>query len=353
MLSKKDFMMINGSSNTKLNILDYDPGELAGVISSYGEKKFRAKQVFSWLAKGVESFDDMINIPASLREFLEQNYYIGLPKLVTMQESRQDGTRKCLFEFNDGAKVEAVFMKYNYGNSICISSQVGCRMGCTFCASTKKGLDRSLSGGEMLAEVLKMKKIVGEDIGHVVIMGIGEPFDNYEGISKFIHLINNKDGCNLGMRNITVSTCGLVPIIAQFGNDFPQVNLAVSLHAPNDEIRRRTMPIAKKYSFDELIYACKAYTESTRRRITFEYALINGVNDQREHALELASNLKGWLTHVNLIPLNEVDGTGYKTSYRHDIQSFKSILEDKGIAVSVRRTIGTDIDAACGQLRLR
>jgi 23S rRNA m2A2503 methyltransferase len=205
----------------------------------------------------------------------------------------------------------------------------------------------------MLAQVLKMRNITGEDIGHVVIMGIGEPFDNYDNISKFIRLINSKQGYNLGMRNITVSTCGLIPFIEKFGEDFPQVNLAVSLHAPNDEIRCRTMPVARSFEYSELMKACRNYTESTKRRITFEYALIDGVNDEPEHASELASHLKGWLTHVNLIPLNEVSGTGYKTSHKTNVRSFASLLEEQGVAVSVRRTLGTDIDAACGQLRLR
>ena len=343
----------NYNKTSKLNIADYDPDELAGVVSSCGDKRFRAKQIFGWLSKGVESFDEMTNIPAKLRTALAERYYIGLPEAILVQESKKDGTRKCLFEFRDGARVESVFMKYNYGNSICISSQVGCRMGCTFCASTRNGLERSLTGGEMLAQVLKMRNITGEDIGHVVIMGIGEPFDNYDNISKFIRLINSKQGYNLGMRNITVSTCGLIPFIEKFGEDFPQVNLAVSLHAPNDEIRCQTMPVARSFEYSELMVACRKYTEATKRRITFEYALIDGVNDETKHARELASHLKGWLTHVNLIPLNEVEGTGYRTSLKTNVRDFASILEEQGIAVSVRRTLGTDIDAACGQLRLR
>lgn len=242
----------NYNKTSKLNIADYDPDELAGVVSSCGDKRFRAKQIFGWLSKGVESFDEMTNIPAKLRTALAERYYIGLPEAILVQESKQDRTRKCLFEFRDGARVESVFMKYNYGNSICISSQVGCRMGCTFCASTRNGLERSLTSGEMLAQVLKMRNITGEDIGHVVIMGIGEPFDNYDNISKFIRLINSKQGYNLGMRNITVSTCGLIPFIEKFGEDFPQVNLAVSLHAPNDEIRCRTMPVARTSSIQSL-----------------------------------------------------------------------------------------------------
>ena len=343
----------NYNKTSKLNIADYDPDELAGVVSSCGDKRFRAKQIFGWLSKGVESVDEMTNIPAKLRTALSERYYIGLPEDILVQESKQDGTRKCLFEFRDGARVESVFMKYNYGNSICISSQVGCRMGCTFCASTRNGLERSLTGGEMLAQVLKMRNITREDIGHVVIMGIGEPFDNYDNISKFIRLINSKQGYNLGMRNITVSTCGLIPFIEKFGEDFPQVNLAVSLHAPNDEIRCQTMPVARSFEYSELMVACRKYTEATKRRITFEYALIDGVNDETKHARELASHLKGWLTHVNLIPLNEVEGTGYRTSLKTNVRDFASILEEQGIAVSVRRTLGTDIDAACGQLRLR
>ena len=343
----------NYNKTSKLNIADYDPDELAGVVSSCGDKRFRAKQIFGWLSKGVESFDEMTNIPAKLRTALSERYYIGLPEDILVQESKQDGTRKCLFEFRDGARVESVFMKYNYGNSICISSQVGCRMGCTFCASTRNGLERSLTGGEMLAQVLKMRNITREDIGHVVIMGIGEPFDNYDNISKFIRLINSKQGYNLGMRNITVSTCGLIPFIEKFGEDFPQVNLAVSLHAPNDEIRCQTMPVARSFEYSELMVACRKYTEATKRRITFEYALMDGVNDETKHARELASHLKGWLTHVNLIPLNEVEGTGYRTSLKTNVRDFASILEEQGIAVSVRRTLGTDIDAACGQLRLR
>jgi 23S rRNA (adenine2503-C2)-methyltransferase len=340
-------------TDIRKDILNSDPGELTGIVCSYGGKKFRAEQIFGWLAKGVTSFDEMSNVPASLREHLKEDYLIGIPEAVVVQESAKDGTRKCLFEFADGKRVESVFMKYSYGNSICISSQVGCRMGCSFCASTRKGLDRSLTGGEMLGQVLAMRNVTGEDIGHVVVMGMGEPFDNYESVSKFIRLINDSSGYGLGMRNITVSTCGIVPMIGRFGDDFPQVNLAVSLHAPNDEIRRRTMPVARKYPYEELMEACREYTEKTGRRITFEYALIKGVNDSRECAEELADRLSGWLTHVNLIPLNEVDETGYRTPDREAVMRFMDVLERRGVAVTVRRTLGTDIDAACGQLRMR
>lgn len=338
------------NSIEKQNILNYLPEELEAIISELGEKKFRASQIFGWLAKGVSCFDDMKNIPAALRADLEERYYIGIPEAVRRQESK-DGTVKCLFEFADGTQVESVFMKYEYGNSICISSQSGCRMGCTFCASTMDGLDRSLTGGEMLAQVLAMRKLTGEDIGHVVVMGMGEPFDNYDGLSRFIRLIHEKKGYDLGLRNITVSTCGLIPKIREFAVDFPQVNLAVSLHAPNQKLREQTMPVAGKYGYDDLMQACREYTELTGRRITFEYAVIDGVNDSAACAKELASRLKGWLSHVNLIPLNEVRGREYKTANGKSVAAFKKILESNGVAVTVRRTLGSDIDAACGQLR--
>ena len=334
----------------KRNLLDYMPEELETIVAELGEKKFRAVQVFGWLAKGVADFDEMNNVPASLRTALAERYYIGLPKAVRRQESK-DGTVKCLFEFADSTQVESVFMKYEYGNSICISSQSGCRMGCTFCASTMDGLDRSLTGGEMLSQVLAMRKLTGEDIGHVVVMGMGEPFDNYDELSRFIRLIHEKKGYDLGLRSITVSTCGLIPKIRNFAVDFPQVNLAVSLHAPNQQLRERTMPVAKKYGYDDLMQACKEYTELTGRRITFEYAVIDGVNDSAACAKELATRLKGWLSHVNLIPLNEVRGREYKTANGKNVAAFKKILENNGVAVTVRRTLGSDIDAACGQLR--
>ena len=337
-----------------INLLDLNIEELEELVTSLGEKRFRAKQIFGWLAKGIDSYEGMSNVPAKLRNALEgSGYYIGQPSVAAMQNSKTDGTRKCLYEFRDGARVESVFMKYSYGNSICISSQVGCLMGCTFCASTMDGKLRDLTAGEMLGEVLRMKNVTGEDISHVVIMGMGEPFDNYDEVAKFLRLISSPDGIGLSLRNITVSTCGIIPGIRRFAEDFPQVNLAVSLHAPNDEIRRRTMPVARRYGYDDLMAACREYTESTHRRITFEYALIRDVNDSRSNAEELAGRLKGWLTHVNLIPLNEVDGREYKTSTGDNVRGFRRVLEERGIAVTVRRTLGSDIDAACGQLRAR
>lgn len=339
-------------SDITANILNYSLPELESLVLSMGEKKFRAKQIFGWLARGAASYDEMSNVPAGLRRDLAENgYYIGQPEVVTMQESKTDGTRKCLYEFIDGARVESVFMKYSYGNSICISTQVGCLMGCTFCASTMDGKQRDLTAGEMLGEVLKMKRVTGEDINHIVLMGMGEPLDNYEEVSKFLKLINSPEGVNLSLRNITLSTCGIIPGIYRFAEDFPQVNLAVSLHAPNDEIRRRTMPVARKYGYDDLMKACRDYTEKTHRRITFEYALIRGVNDSPENAEELADHLKGWLTHVNLIPLNEVKGRNYRTAEGSSVLAFRKVLENRGVTVTVRRTLGSDIDAACGQLR--
>ena len=342
--------MMQGIENKK-NILDLTPAELESLVTELGEKKFRAKQIFGWLAKGAESFYDMHNVPARLLVSLaDAGWHVGLPE--TMEEQRsKDGTVKCLFRFDDGSEIESVFMKYDYGNSICISSQVGCRMGCSFCASTMDGLARGLTGGEMLAQVLAMRNLTREDIGHVVIMGMGEPFDNYDEVIRFIRLINDRDGYDLGLRNITVSTCGVIPGIKKFAEDVPQVNLAVSLHAPNQQLRERTMPVARKYGYDVLMEACREYTETTKRRVTFEYALIDGVNDSDGCAKELAGRLSGWLTHVNLIPLNEVSGREYRTAQPGNVRRFREILEKRGVAVTVRRTLGSDIEAACGQLR--
>lgn len=338
------------SYEDKLNILSFSHTELSEIVASLGEKPFRGRQIFGWLAKGVETFEEMTNLPSRLIKSLIEHYFIGLPDVVKTQKSK-DGTIKCLYEFHDGVRVEAVFMKYSYGNSLCISSQAGCKMGCTFCASTMNGLERSLAAGEMLGQVLKMVKITGEDIRHIVVMGMGEPFDNYDELSKFLKLIHDENGYGIGYRNITVSTCGIIPAINRFAEDFPQVNLAISLHASNDEIRRKLMPIASIYKFDDLIDASKSYTVKTGRRITFEYSLINGVNDSVEDAERLAKYLKGWLAHVNLIPLNKVKERKYEATGENTIRTFKGILEIRGIPVTIRRTLGNDIDAACGQLR--
>lgn len=341
------------------NILNYDIPALEEYMISIGEKKFRAVQVFSWISKGVYSFSEMTNIGSDLIKKLESDFYIGLPASIVFQKSKIDETVKVLFELcsvdgkSDREMVESVFMKYKYGNTICISSQLGCRMGCRFCASTQKGLLRNLKAAEMYGQLLAMNHLTGKRINHIVIMGIGEPFDNYDEVSKFLRIVNSPKGYNLSMRNITVSTCGILPYIKRFAQDFPQVNLAVSLHAPNDAIRKRLMPVASRYNYEDLISTCKDYTIATHRRITFEYALINGINDRRESAEELSKKLKGMLCHVNLIPLNYVEKAGFSGSSAESLEVFKSVLRRNNITVTVRRKLGSDIDAACGQLRIK
>lgn len=323
------------------------------LLTELGEPKFRAKQIFAWLYKGVESFEQMTNVPQNLKEKLQKaGAHLGLLFPAKVQVSKLDGTRKYLFELEDGNAIESVFMKYKYGNTICISSQAGCRMGCKFCASTIGGLSRNLEPGEMLEQLLAAERDTGEAINHIVVMGTGEPFDNYENLSAFIRIINDKNGRNLGMRNITISTCGLVPMMEKFGQDFPQVNLAISLHAPNNKIRNSMMPVNKSYPMETLIDACRKYTEATSRRVTFEYTLVKGVNDSENDALQLASVLKGMLCHVNLIPLNKVEETGLDTTDQKTAQAFRKTLENKGIPATIRRELGDDIDGACGQLRL-
>ena len=341
------------------NILNYNIQDLEKYMTKVGEKKFRASQVFKWISNGIDSWDKMTNISKELSKKLESDFYIGLPAPILVQKSAIDGTIKVLFQLSNNENrlneenIESVFMKYSYGNTICISSELGCKMGCKFCASTKNGLIRGLSSGEMYGQVLSMNNLTGEKINHIVVMGIGEPFDNYEEVSKFIRLINNPKGYNLGMRNITISTCGIIPYIDRFANDFPQVNLAISLHAPNDEIRKTIMPIANKYKIRDLIDECKKYTLKTHRRATFEYALIRGINDSIEDARELSKLLSGILCHVNLIPLNDVDNTNLNASKEVSIYNFKKVLDNNSIPVTIRRKLGSDIDAACGQLRAR
>jgi 23S rRNA (adenine2503-C2)-methyltransferase len=332
---------------------DMSLSELEEYFESMGEKKYRAKQVFQWIYRGIGAFDEMSDIPAGLREKLKKIAEISALKILDCKISKTDGTRKYLFELSDGNRIESVFMKYKFGNSICISSQAGCRMGCIFCASGKEGLSRNLSAGEMADQILKVQNDTREKINHVVVMGTGEPFDNYENLSKFIRIINNEHGLNIGMRNITVSTCGIIPKIKSFSDDFPQVNLAISLHASNDALRKELIPVANKYQYDELISACKEYTEKTGRRITFEYTLISGKNDDHKHADELAAKLQGMLCHVNLIPMNRVSELPLTSSTRDKAERFLKILQKKGIAATIRRELGGDIEAACGQLRLQ
>lgn len=337
-----------------VNLKDMQLAELENFIKELGEPKFRAKQVFQWLYKdgGVTDWGQMTNVPKALREKLAKEASLGILKSLQVQKSKLDGTRKYLFELKDGNAIESVFMKYKYGNSICVSSQAGCRMGCKFCASGMDGLVRDLTPGEIIGQLLAAEKDTGERINHVVVMGTGEPFDNYDNLSSFIRLLHDPNGLNLSLRNITVSTCGLVPGIQKFAEDFPQVNLAISLHAPNDEIRSRTMPVSKAYPMPQLLAACREYAEKTGRRVTFEYTLIKDVNDQPEHAAELSQRLRGMLCHVNLIPLNTVKESGFATTAKKDAESFRAMLEAKGIPATIRRELGDDIDGACGQLRL-
>lgn len=337
----------------KINLKNMTLKEMEVFFESIGEKKFRAKQVYQWLYRGVGSFDEMTDLSKELREKLHTYAEIGNIKIIEVQSSKTDGTKKYLFGLEDGNSIESVFMKYKHGNSICISSQAGCRMGCKFCASTIGGLCRNLTAGEIIDQIVSVEKDTKEKISNIVVMGTGEPFDNYDNLFKFIHLANSKEGLNIGMRSITVSTCGIVPKIAEFAKDFPQANLAISLHAPNDEIRNRTMPINNKYDIEKLLDACHDYVKDTGRRITFEYALVSGVNDQSVHAEELSKRLRKIMCHVNLIPLNSVTESGLNGSSRAYALEFKDKLERLGITTTVRRELGSDIDAACGQLRLK
>ena len=335
-----------------VDLKDLKEKEIEEFMACLGEKAFRGRQIFRWIYRGVSGFDEMTDLSIGLREKLKEKACIGSIKPVLKQESK-DGTVKFLFELKDGNRIETVLMKYNYGNSICVSSQAGCRMGCTFCASGKLGLVRDLTAGEMADQIIQAEKLTGLKVNHVVVMGTGEPFDNYENLSEFIRRINSRDGQGIGMRNITVSTSGIIPKIKEFAAVFPQVNLAVSLHAPTDELRNKTMPINKKYPVGLLINACREYTELTGRRITFEYAVISGFNDTDEYISKLAELLSGMLCHVNLIPLNEIQpGQDLKGGSRQRARQIASMLESHGIPATVRRSLGDDIDAACGQLRL-
>ncbi|MBQ9065039.1 MAG: 23S rRNA (adenine(2503)-C(2))-methyltransferase RlmN [Blautia sp.] len=335
----------------KPDIRSMNKEELISLMEELHEKPFRAGQIFSWLHRSlVENYDEMTNLPKSLREKLSE-YPLNIPETVTVQKSEKDGTRKYLFRLNDGNLIESVLMRYEHGNSVCISSQAGCRMGCRFCASTIGGLSRSLLPSEMLSQIYKIQKETGERVSHVVVMGTGEPLDNYDNLLKFLSLISCPDGLGISARNITVSTCGLVPQIMKLAEEKLQITLAISLHAPNDEIRRTIMPVANRYSVDELLSACRYYFEATGRRITFEYSLIEGVNDSDECASELAGRIRGLNCHVNLIPVNPVKERHYRRTSRGKVLDFKNKLEKYGINVTIRREMGTDIDGACGQLR--
>jgi len=336
----------------KIDIKSMNIEELEQLLQAWGEPKFRGKQIFDWLhQKQVDSFEEMTNLPKSLREKLKEKAAINGVEIVRRLVSQIDGTRKYLFALADGAIIESVWMQYEHGNTVCISTQVGCRMGCKFCASTLDGVERGLTAGEMLSQIYAIQKDCGERVHGTVLMGSGEPLDNYENVLKFLRLINDPKGQNMGQRHITLSTCGLVEQIDRLAEEDLQITLAVSLHAPNDAIRTQTMPIAKVYSMEQLLAACRRYAEKTKRRITFEYALIHGVNDRDEQARELAGKLKELLCHVNLIPVNDVKERNYCRSSSEQVKRFAAILNDTGVETTVRRKLGSDIDAACGQLR--
>ena len=325
--------------------------ELKNLMTELGEKPFRAKQIYSWLHEHlVTSYDEMGNIPGKLKEKLK-DYPIAALEMVDEQISAIDGTRKYLFRLSDGNVIESVLMRYKHGNSVCISSQVGCKMGCRFCASTIGGWTRNLLPSEMLDQIYRIQSITGERVSNVVVMGTGEPMDNYDNIVRFVHLLSDEDGLNISQRNITVSTCGIVPKIYELAKEKLQITLALSLHAPNDEKRQELMPIAQRYSMDEVLDACRNYFQETGRRITFEYSLVAGVNDSDEDARELSSRIHDINCHVNLIPVNPIKERSYRRSTHLAVENFKIKLEKCGINVTIRREMGSDIDGACGQLR--
>ncbi len=335
----------------KINLKDLTLPELEDFLILNGEQKFRAKQIFKWLSLGVTDFDEMTDISKALRAKLGEISYISKITIVRKLVSKIDKTTKYLFKLGDGNTVEAVIMYYKHGITICISSQVGCRMGCKFCASTIGGLVRNLSAGEILDEVIFAQKDIGERISNIVMMGIGEPLDNFDNVIKFLKNVNDPLGLNIGYRHISLSTCGIVKNIVELEKADIPITLSISLHAPTNDLRSEIMPVNKAYDVDTLIDACRHYVNTTKRRISFEYTLINGVNDSENVARILVKKLKGMLCHVNLIPVNEVDETGFKKSGRQTVEKFTKVLEKNGITTTVRRKLGSDINASCGQLR--
>ena len=340
------------SEKTDIKSLNFK--ELQEYMLSIGEKKFRAKQVYEWLhQKQVQSFGEMTNLSKDLQKKLEEQAGLTVLEPVEVQVSKLDGTRKYLFRLEDGNVIESVLMKYKHGNTVCISSQVGCRMGCRFCASTLDGLVRGLTPGEMLEQIYRIGQDIGERISNVVVMGTGEPLDNYENLIKFIEMLTDENGLHISQRNLTVSTCGIVPKMRELAERKLQITLALSLHASNQEKRKELMPVANKYEISEVLDACRYYFEQTGRRITFEYSLVGGVNDTEEDAKELSGLIRGMNCHVNLIPVNPVKERDYVQSNQQVILNFKNKLEKNGINVTIRREMGRDIDGACGQLRKR
>lgn len=334
-----------------MNIKAMTLPELTAALKEMGQPGFRAKQIYTWLHRGVRSYDEMTNISKELRTELSRCYPFTPPEVVRRQQSQRDGTIKYLWRLADGNCVETVLMRYHYGNTVCISTEVGCRMGCAFCASTLGGLVRKLEPQEILDQVLFTQVDSGLPVSHIVLMGIGEPLDNYENVLRFLELVNSPEGMNISMRHISLSTCGLIPKIRELAEKKLQLTLSISLHAPSDETRDRIMPVNKAYPTQELLDACRDYYRITGRRISFEYAMIHGVNDSEADARLLLKRLKGMGAHMNLIPLNHVEESPLKPSTRQAVQRFQQILEEGGIPATVRRTLGGDIDASCGQLR--
>lgn len=325
--------------------------ELNELFHQLNEPAFRARQVFTWLHRGVRSFEEMTNLPKALRQRLRDTCILTPPEVARKQESRQDGTIKYLWRLSDGNCVETVLMRYHHGNTVCISSEVGCAMGCAFCASTRGGLVRRLTPAEMVDQVLFTQLDSGLPISNIVLMGIGEPLDNYDNVRRFLELINAPEGMNIGMRHISLSTCGLVPQIGRLAEENLQLTLSVSLHCADSAVRSTIMPINRRYDVAELLRACRDYFQKTGRRISFEYAMIDQVNDSPELARVLARSLQGMAAHVNLIPLNNVEESPLRPSSRQTVEAFQKTLESFGITTTVRRTLGSDIDASCGQLR--
>jgi 23S rRNA (adenine2503-C2)-methyltransferase len=340
--------MLIAEKDGKKDLRSMLPEEIGEYLASIGEKSFRAGQIFKWVSAGAKGFDEMSNLSLKLREKLSEDFFLDMPTIAKKQVSAADGTVKYLWRLADGNAVESVLMKYEYGNSICVSSQVGCRMGCVFCASTGCGLVRNLLPSEILAQVLSTELDSGEKVSHIVMMGIGEPFDNFDNVMRFLRLVNHPEGLNIGMRHISLSTCGLIDEIDKMASFNLQLTLSVSLHAPDDETRNRIMPANRRCGVDSLMSACSRYYEKTGRRISFEYALIAGVNDSDEQARLLAKRVKPLAAHVNIIPLNNIEGSPLKPG---NARAFAKKLTQLGVNATVRRRLGSDIDAACGQLR--
>ncbi|MCC8169814.1 MAG: 23S rRNA (adenine(2503)-C(2))-methyltransferase RlmN [Oscillospiraceae bacterium] len=334
-----------------IDLKDFEYDELMEFLTEQGEKKFRAEQIFSWLHKGIRSYEEMTNISKATREKLEKISYVSTLKIREKYVSKLDGTVKYLFELPDGNCIESVVMRYHHGLTICISSQVGCCMGCRFCASTIGGLYRNLTAGEILNQVIFAQEDMGERISNIVMMGIGEPLDNYENVVRFLHNVNHEKGINIGYRHITISTCGVVPKIYELAKENLPITLTISLHAPNNEIRDKIMPVNHAYKIEELLKACGVYAETTNRRLSFEYSLIHGVNDSEENAVELAKLLRGLHAHVNLIPVNRVEERDFRKGSAGDIRKFQNKLTELGINATVRRELVSDISAKCLKIR--